>query len=210
MIDGIYNAVLKEMIFNNQFVCPHSNPDFYDFLAQEHNLQQVNDYLSVIHRIVRQTGQGDVFYCCYLYPTDKDYKSATRSLYNQLINNLNPFLKLITSLMSLNSGTPIRAGDILQESRLLSGFEQSKAHGETLAELTRSGLFYSTSAHTKGQLNQVLKKLVEEKYLINHGDTGLQYRATGKWSMLYDFIDFQYANEFIADDDDSEQLSFPT
>jgi hypothetical protein len=47
-----------------------------------------------------------------------------------------------------------------------------------------------------------LNKLQEDHYLIAIGNTGTQYLATGKWAMLYDFIDFQLTNEIIEDLDD--------
>lgn len=207
MDDSIFNAVVKEVVFGNQFICEQTNEDFYRFLEDDIHLNKVNDYLRVMHRILKKTGQGDTYYLCYLYPTEGEYKGACRSLYSRLMNDLGPFLKLITTVMSLNSGSPIRPGDTLQESQLLNGFEQSKAHCEALNAITKSGFFYSTSSTVKGQLSQVLKKLVEDGYLVAHGHSGLTYRATGKWSMLYDFIEFQHANEYIEDDDiETEQL----
>lgn len=201
MDDNIFNAVIKEIVFGRQFICAQTNEDFYNYLEDDYGLSQVNNYLRTMHRVLRKTAQGDTYYCCYLYPNEPEYKSSCRAIYTRLINDLNPFLKLITTVMSFNSGSPIRPGDILKEGHLLTGFEQSKSHCESLKEITRSGFFASTSTTVKGQLTQVLKKLSDDGYLMPHGHSGTQYRATGKWSMLYDFIDFQYSNELIEDDD---------
>ena len=100
----------------------------------------------------------------------------------------------------------MRPGDVLKEGKLFIGFEQSKSHCQTLREITKTGLFESSSPNMKAQLSQVIKKLISEGYLLSHGHSGTQYLATGKWSMLYDFIDFQYSNEFIEDDDFNEQM----
>ncbi len=207
MSSSIFNSVIKELIFGRQFICEQTQEDFYNFLEQESSLIQVNDYLITMGRVVRKTVQGETYFLCYLYPTESDYKTNCRALYSQVINDLKPLLKLITTVMNFNSGAPIRPGDIIKESQLLMGFEQSKSHCEVLREITRSGLFESASQSVKGQLSQVINKLLSNGYLLEHGHSGTQYLATGKWSMLYDFIDFQYSHEYIEDDENEfEQM----
>jgi hypothetical protein len=197
-----FKSCVQEMLFGRQFICEQTNEGLYRFLSDPYQLTEVNNYLRTLDRVVRQSPGKDTFFLSYLNPDDSDYKAACRQFYTRLLNDLQPFLQLLTALMNCQHGSPVRPGDILKESTLLAGFEQSKSQSDTLNQLTRSGFFYSTSNTLKGQLAQVLNKLQEDHYLIAIGNTGTQYLATGKWAMLYDFIDFQLTNEIIEDLDD--------
>lgn len=198
-----FKACIKEMLFGRQFICEQTNEGLFRFLMDPYQLSEVNQYLHTIDRVIRQSPGGDTFFLSYLNPEEPDYKVACRQFYTRLLNDLSTFLQLLTALMNCHQGSPVRPGDLLKESVLLAGFEQSKSQSDLLDQLTRSGFFYSTSNNLKGQLAQVLKKLQEDHYIKPIGSTGTQYLATGKWAMLYDFIDFQLANEMIEDLDDT-------
>ncbi|MCY4045717.1 MAG: hypothetical protein OXE99_11625 [Cellvibrionales bacterium] len=199
----LYKGCIKEMLFGRQFICEHTNEGFFRYLSDPTQLQEVNNYLRTLDRVVRHSPGGDAFFVSYLDPEQDEYQKACHQLYSRLLNDLSSFLELLTALMACHQGSPIRPGDIIKEGQLLASFEQSKSLSDSLHKLTRAGFFYSTSNNLKAQLSQVLNKLKDDHFLQSIGTTGTQYIATGKWGLLYDFIDFQLSNELIEDLDDT-------
>ena len=58
----------------------------------------------------------------------------------------------------------------------------------------------------------VLAKLVDQGYLLRNTATGSLFTATGKWSYLYDVLEFIHTHETIsAENDESreEQVDLP-
>lgn len=104
-----------------------------------------------------------------------------------------------------SKGRPLQTGDSLKTSDLLVAIENAAALREDLDRLSGTRMFNNSQSTPQGQLNSVLKKLVEEQYLVPVGRSNLQYVATGKWSRLYDLLEFIAAHEQLElEDEDSE------
>ena len=68
--------------------------------------------------------------------------------------------------------------------------------------MTRAGLFKTTRDSTSDRLTSVLQTLEKEGYLVSGGIKGRSWIATGKWSYLYDVLDFIHSHENIKGSDD--------
>jgi len=126
-----------------------------------------------------------------------------------VVNNLEPLVIWLQMSSTFGSvGRPIQTGDTLKTSELLSAIESAPALCEDLEKLSGTKLFSNSQGTSKGQLDSVLRKLVDEQYLLPVGRSKSQYVATGNWSRLYDLLEFIAAHEQleIEVDDTDEQM----
>jgi hypothetical protein len=106
------------------------------------------------------------------------------------MRDLEPLVKWLQLARECHpSGRPLEAGELLNGSEMLGYIERSPVLTEMLTELTKNKLFKSQAQDGKGRIRQVLEKLVEEGYLIKLDTTGSRFKATGRFSYLYDVLD---------------------
>ena len=64
-----------------------------------------------------------------------------------------------------------------------------------------------TASKLQNTLNSVLKYLVKEKYLIQIGNVGSIYKATAKWSLLYDELEYIHSFDGFEIEKAQEELA---
>ena len=69
-------------------------------------------------------------------------------------------------------------------------------------------MFHTKRSDSAGQIRAVLSSLEKMGYLKPIGTSGSLFRATGRWSWLYDAMTFIQTHEGIqgSDEADSEQM----
>jgi len=196
-----------QALLRSEIICATTRPAEYRFLEDAEQRREVEQYLIRIDRGVGVSRDGVAFYCSYLDINDNDTKSAIRSQFKELVFDLEPLLRWLRFAQEAGSlNKPIEAGDLVKLSDHLSTAERSPDKRHELMELTKSKLFKSTAQTDSARIEQIMKVLVEQGYLTKTGEaaTGL-YRATGKWSYLYDVLEFVKQHERIEDEADTEE-----
>jgi len=205
MDNALYTATLQTLL-KGEVICRERYESLFKYLDNVEHQSQISQYLSVLERDVRATNDMHAYVCCYTQFDEPGVKASCKEQFRLVASTLQPLVEWLNLLMACNpTGTPLRPGDIISKADLLGRLEHSQSHCDTLAKIARSKLFGSNSTELQGQLNQVLKKLTELGYLIGFGHSGSRYRATGKWSVLYDQMGFIRAHEALDDAESHNQ-----
>ncbi|MCU7960332.1 MAG: hypothetical protein KZQ58_10120 [gamma proteobacterium symbiont of Bathyaustriella thionipta] len=196
-----------EALLAGEIICNYRTPEIHAFLSEQANEVEMEGFLRKIGRRLTQTADQSSWFAIYRDMESETARRAISAQFNQVINNLEPlviWLQMSSTFASI--GTPIRAGDTLKTGELLLAIESAPALCEDLEKLSKTKLFSNNQSSSKGQLDSILKKLVDEQYLIPAGRAQSQYIASGKWSRLYDLLEFIAAHEQLEiETDEAEQ-----
>lgn len=190
----------------NQVICEVSDDELYNYLLIPANQDSVNRFLGQINRTLRQTNAGDAFVCAYVDVSSPETREAVRQQFQEVANNLESFVKFVRLVMTLEANErPLLPGNKLSEGFLLERITAAPALEARLRSLTEKRLFWTKKTDSAGQLKIILGNLVKLGYLKPIGTTGSLYRATGRWSWLYDVMTFIQSHEGIKDESEDEQ-----
>ena len=201
--DNNFHKVIVILLAGN-VVCQQTEEALYDYLQIPERAQDVADYLGRIDRTLRTTGDSAGYFAAYRTLNHGAAKMAIRGQFREAINVLGPMVSwLRTVSLSGVSGGVLRPGDTLRESELLAAIESAPAQQEELDRLSRTpGVLHNTNRDPRKQLSAILQKLCQEGYLVAQGASGAVYVATGKWSRLYDILEFIVTHERLDEDED--------
>jgi hypothetical protein len=195
-----------------EVICEYRYEDLYTYLLQESNQQRVRDFLEQINRVVRQTGSRDAWVCAYYDLNSPDAKEGVRQQFREVANHLEALVQFLRLVMSVEtSDRPVSPGEKLTEGRLIEQISGVPSLEERLRSLTEKRLFATKKQDVPGRIRSIMETLVAKGYLVRFGSSGAEYQATGKWSWLYDVMDFIQAHEGIpvesGDDDNQLRLT---
>ena len=203
--DRLSEQVLENLM-EGGFICEVTHPEQYRLLINPDSASWVSRYLSNIGRRLRQTEDGKAFYAVLLHLKSVDRKGAVKRQLNLTINNLEPMVRWLELVMSATQkSSTLSAGDILRVSELQTIIESTPALSDELDRITKTGIFKSTRDTDGDRLSSVISKLVDEKYLASSGGRSSLYVATGKWSYLYEAIDFIVEHEQLPENSPDEE-----
>lgn len=192
-------------LLEGQIVCEYSHDDLYNYLLLPEHQQKVDGFLNQLNRTLRQTSAQDAWVCAYLDLADPDARDAIRLQFKEVANNLEALVNFLRLVMTLESGErPITPGERLSEGAMLERITNVPSLETKLRSLTEKAFFKSKRSDSAGQLRAVMTKLTEAGYLKPIGTSGSLYRATGKFSWLYDAMTFIASHEGIRDDDEAD------
>lgn len=160
-------------------------------LSEESFFDEVNAFLHRIGKKVVSTEDDRAFYCAFLTLEPKENMNVVKKQFQhtfKYFEGLIAWLRLVRGIT--NNARPVVAGDVLNESELLQAIETSSNFNTQLINVFQRFKKDATNKETKAQLSTIMKILVEEDYLVKIGETGSVYRATGKFSLLYEQLDF--------------------
>ena len=171
-------------------------------LCQPENLQEVNLFLAKMNRECVSSNDGNGYYCAYLNIDQPDIRKTIQRQFNDFVAKIEIIVQWLRLCRNLTDGSkPIEYGDSISKGQLLTGVEQSQLSNEQLKTLAQKIGKQSVSTNASDQLQFVLDYLVNEKYLILSGhDAGTTYRATAKWSLFYEQLEYISACEQIPTD----------
>ncbi len=203
--DMIFQDIIQRLL-EGGIICENSSDTQYRYLREEDQYREVDQYLRKIGRLLKATDDGIAYYCAYLDIENSDAKTQVKRLLGEAINDLEPLVRwLKLTAAATQSGSPIKASDRIKSSDLLSSIESAPALSEELDRISRGGLFNSKSTDPKRQVDFVLNKLVDQGYLVKDGPSGLVFKATGKWSRLYEILQYIASHESIGSEDNEQQ-----
>ena len=167
-------------------------------MRSESQRQSVNDYLRRIRRTLRQTDDGVAWYAASQETEQPETRKRLQKQFAEVIQQLEPLTRWLALLMSAQStDAPVSPGELVKEGALLSRIEDSAPLADELAQLVKLPLFSSTHSSAKGQLGAVLASLCSTGYLLRNSETGSVYIATGKWSYLFEVMEFIASHEAL-------------
>ena len=187
-----------------------SEPVMMSWLEAEDNFTILQDYLSKMNRQVLMTSDKQGAYLGYMDINEKDSNKAIRQSFNRMSVLLYPlilWLRLVRG--ATDSSRPLQAGDMIKLSDLLASIESSKQLELQLADITAK--LGRQTKEAKKQLHSLVEFLENDGYLHSVSSTGALYKATAKWSLLYDQLEYvgKYQHLHSSEDEqDSPQDSY--
>ncbi|MEB3754869.1 hypothetical protein [Acinetobacter sp. MD2(2019)] len=191
-----------ERLLRGEVIDAWLNKSLYSDLCQPEHLQEVNNFLFKLNRRCVHSNDGNGFYCAYLDIESSEIRKIIQRQFNDVVSKIEPIVQWIRLCRTLtNDSKPIEYGDIISKGSLLTSVEQSHLGSEQLKKLAQKVGKQTTSTNASEQLQYVLNYLLDEKYLILGGnDAGTTYRATAKWSLFYEQLEYISACEQIPTD----------
>ena len=198
-----FGRIIESLLAQN-FICQYADPAGFEYLSKETYSQHVDEFLRKIGRCLRQTDDQSAYYCAYLHLDSQHTRRHLSQQFRQTINILEPMVRWLSLCMSATQrDAPIAAGEVIRQGEILSALENAPALVDDLTLITRSGVFATKKDRASDQLNHVLISLCEQGYLLSSSPGSSIYTATGKWSYLFEVLEFIHTHEEIGEDDES-------
>ncbi len=200
-----------ERLLRGEIIDAWINKSLYTDLCQPENLDEINAFLSKLNRLCVCSNDGNGFYCTYINIDHPDIRKVIQRQFNEFVAKIEIIVQWMRLCRPLtNDSKPIEYGDVISKGQLLTGIEQSQLASEQLKKVAQKIAKQSVSTNASDQLQLVLSYLEEEKYLILAGhDAGTTYRATARWSLFYEQLEYISACEQIPTDHLHDQARQP-
>ena len=203
-----------EALLNDKVICEYSEPELYRYITGredivESNLDKVNNYLRLIGRKVQQTSDGNGYYCVVSNFSDGEVQRSVRAFIkesSQIMRGLVQFLVFARDNNQENAA-PLCYGETLRFQNLLSAVEVSENNRRKLYEIAEAFGKGQNSATLVNTLKSVFKFLTDSGYLVPLNEDNIVFKATAKWSLLYDMLEFIAQAESMNIETDSAQTS---
>ena len=179
-----------------------TEPTLMNWLDDESNFASLQDYLAKLNRQVLFTSDKRGAYLGFIDPYEKDSNHAIRQSFSQISLTLFPlilWLRLVRGVT--DSSRPLQAGDSVHLSDLLASIESSKQLELQLADIISK--IGRQTKEAKKQLYSLVEYLENTGYLHPTGSNGMIYKATAKWSLLYDQLEYLAKFQHFNQEDDS-------
>lgn len=208
--ENMATQILEKLLCGG-FICEYTNEAAYEYLKRDTYREDIDQLLNRMSRKLVTTSDKCAFYSVYTAVTSPERRQDIKGQFKETINSLEPFLRWVKLVMSaLQKDITIQPGDIIRQGELLSAIEITEALKDDLARITAGGVFDTRKTGVKDRLNSVFNELVKREYLVKQSSAGTLYIATGKWSYLYEVLEFIHTHEDLGSDDDQldEQQEF--
>lgn len=183
-----------------------TEPAMMNWLEEEDNLMCMQDYLSKLNRQVLMTSDKAGAYLGYINIHEKNSNKAIRQSFSKMSVLLYPLILWLRLLRgATDSSRPLQTGDIIKLSDLLSSIESSKQLELQLADIIAK--IGRNTKEAKRQLFSLVDYLETEGYLHSIGSTGALYKATAKWSLLYDQLEYIGRYQHLSPHEDESSNS---
>ena len=197
---------LIERLLGGEIVCRVTSEEQYDYLQDPQNREGVDSYLRRIGRTLRCTQDGMGYFVAYKDIDDTTAKRHIRRRFSETVNDIEPFIRLLRLIgLSNRTDRPLQHGDVIHAGDLAKAVDQAPALVKELESLSRSRLFGNQATGAARQIEAILKKLNEYGYLEKTGASGAKYVATGKWSRLYEELQFIASREHLDTEEDAPE-----
>ena len=201
-INRTFTSVIEQLLAR-KFICEISDKEAFEYLSETTYRDNVDQYLMKIGRKLCCTDDGAAYYCVYNNINDTNIRTELRRQFRETVNYIEPMSKWMSLVMSaIQLDQPIIPGAVIRQGELLSAIEMTPALADDLSMIVRGGPFKTTKQAPKDQLNHLLTTLVDEGWLVRTSPTSSVYTATGRWSYLFEVMEFIALHEDISINDD--------
>ncbi|QFU02079.1 hypothetical protein FIU83_10540 [Halomonas sp. THAF5a] len=207
--DPLFRATLEHLL-QGGVVCSVATPEIYHYLSSSGTQERVRGYLNPLGRGLAQTRDMVSFYAVYLDTEDASTRHILRHQFADLTNSWEAMIRwLRMSRSTSEQHHPIMAMDVVSESEWLKAIESSSALQEELEVIATKFGLRGKVRDPRQRLRHLLEKLHKMGYLEPLGTSGAMYRATGKWSLLRDLMEWVRQQEGLAEAEreDEEAMS---
>lgn len=204
-INRIFTCVVERLLAR-EFICDISDRESYEYLSESAYREDVDQFLMKIGRKLRRTDDGAAYYCVYNDINDSAIRTVLRRQFRETVNYLEPMSKWMALVMSaMQVDQPITPGTVIRQGELLSAIEMTPALADDLSMIVRGGPFKTTKQAPKDQLNHLLSTMADEGWLLQTSPNSSVYTATGRWSYLFEVMEFIATHEDISVDESEEE-----
>jgi hypothetical protein len=187
-----------EALLTGKVICETLDEALFHYLSKSENRQSINAFLHRIERTLLHTKDGYGYYCAYQDLDNPQNRTAIRRHFEDVIINMEGLVLWLRLARSVSrESRPLMARDLLKEADLLNAIEESSALQLQLDDVAHKLKVTRKANKPKQRLRFVLDYLSKNEYLTSVASGGSIYRATAKWSLLYDQLDYIQQHEGI-------------
>ena len=207
MIEESRFTTVFDKLQEGKVICKYSDNVAFEELGRDDFFADMNSYLGRIGKMIITTANQSGYYSIYKSVQSAERRGDCRRQFQENINDIEPLSRwLALAMVAQGKDFPMRAGDTLRQSDLLSSLESSPPLIEELSLIARSRLFKTARVSPAEQVTAILKKLTTKGYFIEKSG-GLIFIATGKWDRFYDQAEFIDIHEKLDSDDPYDDQS---
>lgn len=201
--------VLVKRLLQGGFVCEVSDEAGFQYLQNQENFFQLEDYLQRLNYRLAITQNKLAYYAAYI-ELDNSARQDVRKVFQQFRLELHPVVEWLDMMMAcLKQDAVLSPGDTLALSSLLQVIENNQALADRLQAFAKFKDFTSNEDSIKGRLEKLLSTLHKWGYLQLANRDTLIYQVTGKLDYFYQSLQFIQEHEEIPaeQEEDVEQGS---
>lgn len=163
-------------LLQNQFICPISDKDGFDWLSSDDNFAYINKHLAVFGVQVVSLDEG-VFWGVNIALTDEDKAKVVKAFYETL-TQIKPIVDLLILLSFQDDGDVLYLGKTLKYDELLLSLNQNKEFEIRLQELMQGTSYFGKPNDV--QIDGLLKRMKDDELIILTNAQQKIYQVTGK------------------------------
>jgi len=200
----VFESLVKRLL-QGEFICEVTDEAGFQYLQDQENLFQIEDYLQRINYRLASTQNKLAFYAAYM-EIDNTARQDIRKIFQQFRLELHPVVEWLDMMMAcLKQDTSLSPGDTLALSSLLQVIENNQALADRLQAFAKFKDFTSNEDSVKGRLEKLLNTLHKWGYLQLANRDTLIYQVTGKLDYFYQSLQFIQENEEIPVEQGEEE-----
>lgn len=182
-------ADIMHTLLQGDIIDEYRHPELYRALQNNILQDTISEQLRLLKRELCHTDNHSGYYLAYSEQPSKAEREQLREQFKHFAADIAPLVEWLRLTRSTNpDNRPIQSGDTVNQSELLKQIEQSPHLEAQLKDIARA--FNSSASNSKEQLNSLLEKLKNKHYFIAVGSSGAVYRATAKWDLFYEQMEY--------------------
>ena len=170
------SVIVGRKLLQNEFICPISDKDSFDWLSNSHNFQFMNEHLSVFG--VQIVNLDDSVFCGVNVAMSDDDKNKVVKMFYETLTQLKPLIDLLVCLSFHDDGEMLYLGKTLKHAELYSSANQNKEFELRLQELMQ-GTSYANKPNDI-QIDGLLKRMKDDGLVVLTNPNQKIYKVTGK------------------------------
>jgi hypothetical protein len=192
------------LLLAGEFICAVRYPDAWRFLDNEGQRHEVDAFLGKLSRRLARTRQGGAWFAAFI-EIGTNERRAMRDGFADIKHNLRLLVGFFVHVMqALRQDQFLAPGSIIEANRLMAAIDQNPNLRSELQALAGLGKGPTGDGTLRGTLERLLKKLLEEGYLVLANPEREIYEVTGKIEYLQEVVDFLMAHQSIPDEIEEE------
>lgn len=192
------------LLLAGEFICPIRYPDAWRFLESDTERAEAEAFLARLGRRLARTRQGGAWFAAY-QDIGSDERRAIREGFADIKHNLRLLVNFLVFVMQAQRQDRFLApGGLIETNRLMAAIDENPNLRVELQSIAALGKGTGADATLRGTLERLLKRLLDDGYLILANPEREIYEVTGKIEYLQEVVDFLMAHESVKEELDEE------